>query len=68
MAAGAALLTRADPSQAAYGESANIFGKQSNKAGGCPASCCAHVDSRDRCSVSTRCVYGLHACEHTVDT
>jgi hypothetical protein len=36
LAAGAALVTRADPSQAAYGESANIFGKQSNKAGFVP--------------------------------
>lgn len=33
LAAGAALVTRADPSQAAYGESANIFGKTTNKAG-----------------------------------
>ena len=35
LAAGAALVTRADPSQAAYGESANIFGKTTNKAGAC---------------------------------
>ena len=33
LAAGAALVTRVDPSQAAYGESANIFGKTTNKAG-----------------------------------
>jgi hypothetical protein len=36
LAAGAALVTRADPSQAAYGESANIFGKTTNKAGFVP--------------------------------
>lgn len=33
LAAGAALVSRAEPSQAAYGESANIFGKTTNKAG-----------------------------------
>lgn len=50
LAAGAALVTRTEPSQAAYGESANIFGKQSNKAGG-------HLLSAQQalCSVSTAC-------------
>ena len=33
LAAGAALLTRTAPSEAAYGESANIFGKATNTAG-----------------------------------
>ena len=33
LAAGAALLTRTAPSEAAYGEAANIFGKAGNQAG-----------------------------------
>ena len=33
LAAGAALLTRTAPTEAAYGESANIFGKATNTAG-----------------------------------
>jgi hypothetical protein len=37
-AAGAALVTRADPSQAAYGEAANVFGKATNQAGFVPYS------------------------------
>jgi hypothetical protein len=36
LAAGAALLTRTAPSEAAYGESANIFGKATNTAGFVP--------------------------------
>jgi hypothetical protein len=44
LAAGAALVTRVDPSQAAYGESANIFGKTTNKAG-------AHACTTGRCAV-----------------
>lgn len=33
LAAGAALLTRTAPSEAAYGEAANIFGSAGNQAG-----------------------------------
>lgn len=38
LAAGAALVSRTEPSQAAYGEAANVFGKASNNAGFVPYS------------------------------
>ena len=66
LAAGAALLTRTSPSEAAYGESANIFGKATNTAGA-PSSvaalqfeCVKHRESAQSCCAPSPGSHGGH--------